>query len=91
MAQYNSLNAKLSNSRINKLSPAIKKKKKEFWDYHEIWFVFMIMRLIFFKNYYKPIDKLKIFVKFLKIISQLILSKTQLSEMNFLDIRRISW
>ena len=30
MAQYISLNVKLSNSRINKLSPAIKKKKKEF-------------------------------------------------------------
>ena len=28
MTQYNSLNVKLSNSRINKLSPAIKKEER---------------------------------------------------------------
>ena len=30
MTQYNSLNVKISNSRINKLSPAIKKRRKSF-------------------------------------------------------------
>ena len=47
MTQYNSLNAKLSNSQLNKLNSAIKN-----WDYHQKWLVILMMKLIFYINFY---------------------------------------
>ena len=47
MNQYDSLNAKLSNSQLNKLKSAIKN-----WDYHQKWLVILMMNLIFYINYY---------------------------------------
>ena len=68
MIQYNSFNVKLSYSQLNKLNSAIKNKTE------------LTLRLSSNmvgddeNNYYQLIDKLKILIKLLEIIYQLILS-----------------
>ena len=48
MTQYNSLNVKLSNSKLNKLKSGIKNGTEVVL---RLWLVILMMRLIFFINY----------------------------------------
>ena len=66
MAQYNSLNVKLSNWQVNKFKSAIKNENEVVLRLSSNMIV--IMKLIFLVNYYWLIDKLQMFVKLLQII-----------------------
>ena len=48
MTQYNPLNAKLSNSQLNKLKSGIKNSTEVTWNFFEILLVIPVMELILF-------------------------------------------
>ena len=86
MAQYNSLNVKLSNSQLNKLKSAIKNETEAVLR--------LSSNMVGDDEKYIPhkllLTNRQIFVKALQIIYQLILSYQKLKYVND-TIRRISW
>ena len=51
MTQYNKVNVKLSNPQLDKLKSAVK-NATEVTNFHWIWLVILMMRLICHTNYY---------------------------------------
>ena len=57
MTQCNTLNAKLSNSQLNKLKSEIKSDTEVTLIFHQMWLVVLMTKLISCINYYSLIDK----------------------------------
>ena len=52
MTQYNILNAKLSNSQLNKLQSATQNASEVTSNFHQIWLEILMMKLIVHINCY---------------------------------------